>query len=279
VIPVLRALLVGAAAWAAIGQTVPQTAASRFALVSVFDSRGRALVDVGPDDFVVQERGESREILDVRVADYPIVVALDNGLLGRTDFPSVQKAAGRFLDRLGPRAIALVSMGGPPQLIASFDEERHSVLAHLEVVTAGSTADAQPLKAAALAAQTIRQTGTLFSALLLMTVSPVEVTGPAADDLIAPIVESRAIVHVVVHAVPGGAGVPIWRGLVEQTRGEYRAIYSSASYAPALDRLADRLTTELMVEYLVPVGSKPTDPRVGIRMPGARVRGLGVEPR
>jgi hypothetical protein len=261
---------------------VSQTAASRFALVSVVDPRGRALVDVGPDDFVVEEGGEPREILDVRVADYPIVVILDTGALGRADFPSMQKAAARFLDRLGPRPVAIVSMDGPPKLIASFDEERHGVLTHLEAVTAASASDAepaQPLRAAALGALTIRESGTLFSALLLVTVSPVEVTGSAAEDLIAPIVDSRAVVHVVARAVPAGSGAPFWRGLAEQTQGEYTAIYSSASYVPALDRLANRLTTELMVEYLVPVGSKPTDPKVGIRMPGARVRGLGVEPR
>ena len=31
----------------------------------------------------------------------------------------------------------------------------------------------------------------------------------------------------------------------------------------------------MMIEYLVPVGSKPIDVKVGVRIPGARVRGLG----
>ena len=52
-----------------------------------------------------------------------------------------------------------------------------------------------------------------------------------------------------------------------------------AYLAMTLDRLADRLSTEMMVEYLVPNGSKPVDVRVGVRIPGARVRGLGVAPR
>lgn len=46
-----------------------------------------------------------------------------------------------------------------------------------------------------------------------------------------------------------------------------------------LDRLADRLTSEMLIEYLVPVGSKPNDVKVGVRIAGARVRGLGVAPR
>ena len=39
------------------------------------------------------------------------------------------------------------------------------------------------------------------------------------------------------------------------------------------------VTSEMMIEYLVPVGSKPNDVRVGVRVVGAKVRGLGVAPR
>ena len=69
------------------------------------------------------------------------------------------------------------------------------------------------------------------------------------------------------------------RSLADQTRGGFTVIYSPASYQSAIDRLADRLVGELMVEYLVPSGSKPIDVKVGVRMPGARIRGLGVAPR
>ena len=65
----------------------------------------------------------------------------------------------------------------------------------------------------------------------------------------------------------------------QQTHGEFTTIYAAASYQSALDRLADRMSSEMMIEYLVPVGSKPNDVKVGIRVLGARVRGLGVAPR
>ena len=77
----------------------------------------------------------------------------------------------------------------------------------------------------------------------------------------------------------GGPGPGVALVLAEQTHGEFTTIYSAASYQAALDRLADRLTSELLVEYLVPVGSKPNDVKVGVRMVGAHVRGLGVAPR
>jgi hypothetical protein len=34
-----------------------------------------------------------------------------------------------------------------------------------------------------------------------------------------------------------------------------------------------------MIEYLVPVGSKSNDVKLGVRIIGARVRGLGVAPK
>jgi hypothetical protein len=70
-----------------------------------------------------------------------------------------------------------------------------------------------------------------------------------------------------------------FRSIAQQMHGDYTEIYASPSYQPALDRLVTRLTSELLVEYIVPVGSKPLDVTIGVRIPGARVRGLGVAPR
>ena len=67
------------------------------------------------------------------------------------------------------------------------------------------------------------------------------------------------------------------RALADQTHGQFIPIYTSASYQVALDHLADRLATEVMVEYLVPPGSSSgNDVQLGVRIPGARVKGLGA---
>jgi hypothetical protein len=47
------------------------------------------------------------------------------------------------------------------------------------------------------------------------------------------------------------------RALAQQTHGEFTTIYSAASFQAALDRLADRMTSEMMIEYIVPVGRSP----------------------
>jgi hypothetical protein len=67
------------------------------------------------------------------------------------------------------------------------------------------------------------------------------------------------------------------RTLADRSGGRHLMIYSSASFQVALDQLADRLGRELLVEYLTPVGGADEgEVRVGVKVPGARVRGLGV---
>lgn len=278
VIPVVLALA------AALAANVSQTGASRVALASVTDPRNKPLVDVSADDFVIQEAGVPREILSVRPADYPIVVMLDTGSEARGDFPLMQKAAVHFIERIGQRPIALGTFGDAPKMLTTFEDERQTVLAKLAGIAPDTPAGSLLLQGTALAGQTIQATGTLFSAIVILSATSADASRNPADEMIARVVDSNAILHVVANR-PGqtaGGGLrsnQALRALAEQSRGELTVVYSASSYQAALDRLADRLTSEMMIEYLVPVGSKPNDVKVGVRIVGARVRGLGVAPR
>lgn len=271
-------LVILAAGIGRAGLVAQQQAANRFALALVYDGRGKSIVDVGLDDFVVQEDNVNRDVLDVRVADYPVVLVLDNGAAARDDFPFIKAAMLRLLERLGPRPLAIVTTAEPPQLIASFDDERESLAATIDTLEVSASA-AQPLRAAALAARTLADTGTLFSTIVMTVASPVETGGTVAEELIAPVVDSRAVLHVVGDDRLVGATAATLRGLARQTRGGYTPVFAPASYTPALERVVGRLTTEMLIEYLVPAGSRANDPKIGVRIPGARVQGLGVAPR
>jgi len=290
VIPRVLVLAVALSAAPVLSQTTPpaadsQTGASRFALVTVLDPRGRPVVDVGVDDFVVQEAGAAREVLSVRPADYPVVVMLDTGVDARADFGMMRKAAEHFIDRVGPRPLAIGTFGGTPAMIAGFEDERSDATARLAELAPANNSPSALLQGTALAAQTIRNSGALFAALVVLSAAPLDSSQTAPDEMMAAIVDSGAILHVVANrsaqstASSGFRPTAALRALAEQSRGEYTTIYSAASYQSALDRLAERLTTEMLVEYLVPVGSKPNDVKLGIRLAGARVRGLGVAPR
>jgi hypothetical protein len=279
VIPVLMALAIVMQSAA----PVSQTGASRVALATVMDPRNRPLVDVSADDFVIQEAGTAREILSIRPADYPIVILFDTGAAARDDVPSIRKAIERFIDRIGQRPIAVGTFGDVPAMLTTFEDDRSAIAPKLDAAVANPHGDSLLTRGAALAGQMIRAVSPLFSAIVILSAAPLGDTPDAGEEVIAPIIDSGAAVHVIANrsASSGAAsrGAVAIRSLAEQTHGEFTSIYSSASYQAALDRLADRLTAEMMVEYLVPPGSKPSDVKVGVRIPGARVRGLGVAPR
>jgi hypothetical protein len=281
VIPVVLAL---ALTLAASDSLPPQTGASRVALATITDPRNRPLVDVGVDDFVIQEAGIAREVLSLRPADYPIVVLFDTGAGARDDIALIRKAVERFIDRIGQRPVAVGTIGDPPVMLTTFEDDRAAIGPKIEAAIANPQGGSVLTRGAALAGRVIRAIGPLFSAIVIVSATPLGDVPDTPEEVLAPIIDSGAAVHVIANraASPSGEAwraVPAIRSLAEQTHGEFTAIYSAASYQAALDRLADRLTTEMMIEYLVPPGSKPIDVRVGVRIPGARVRGLGVAPR
>lgn len=263
-----------------------QTGASRTALAIVLDAKSHPIVDLGADDFVIQEGGQAREVLSVRIADYPVVVMLDNGSDARTDFALMRKAVERFVERLGPRPIAIGTVGDPAKMLTTFDDDRQKIVEALEGLDVVPTARSMLLQGTAVGADAIRATGTIFSALVVLSATPSDGSRRSADELIASVVDSRAVLHVIANRatqIVGQLGQirsgQALRSIAEQTRGQFTVIYSPASYQAALDHLSDRLTSEMMVEYLVPPDSKPVDVRVGVRVAGAKVRGLGVGPR
>jgi hypothetical protein len=282
--PLMLTLAAALAVHAALDTAGPQIGASRVALASITDPRNRPLVDVGADDFVIQEGGTAREILSVRPADYPLVVLVDTGVDARADLPVMQKAVLHFIERIGQRPLALGTFGDMPKILATFEDDRQTVMAKLAGIAADMGGGSLLLQGAALAGETIRATGTLFSAIVIVSATSIDSSRNRPDEMVAAVVDSGAILHVIANRPGQSAGDSLrpgstLRALAEQSHGEFTVIYSASSYQAALDRLADRLTTEMMIEYLVPVGSKPNDVKVGVRIVGAKVRGLGVAPR
>jgi hypothetical protein len=259
-----------------------QTTAARVLLAAVVDTRNRPVVDVGADDFVITEGGQPRDVLDVHVADYPVVVLIDDGPeQGATPVLAPMKAAVvRFISRIGQRPVAVGTLSRPEPLVATFDDKRAEVFARVERL-AVTPSDAAPLQAVAQAAQLLQETGAPFSAIVIVTSRAVEGADSLSAERLPFILESGATIHVVAgrlrHTEDRSPAAPdMLRGLADQTLGQYTGIFATASYAIALDRLADRMATELMIEYLVPPGPPAGDVRVGARVAGARVIGLGV---
>jgi hypothetical protein len=259
-------------------------ASGRILLATVVDTTGKTQVDFGVDDFVIQEGGDEREVLDVHVADYPVVVLIDD-VPESTDLAPMTSAVARFVTRIGERPVAIGTLSNPSALVASLEDSREDVLERVTKMTS-KPGEASTLPSVAHAAGVLQDTGSPFSAIVVVTGRAIDARIPVEGDLLPSIVDSGAAVHVVesqashVDATDANLGdvVPdLLRVLADQTHGQYTTIFSSVSYGAALDRLADKLSAELMIQYLIPPGEAGGDVRVGVRRPGSRVVGLGVK--
>jgi len=256
-----------------------QAAAARTVLATVLNSRNQPMVDVEVDDFVVRESGQPREVLSVHIADYPIALLIDNSGAAQGDLEDIKATAVRFITRIGDRPVAVWTFGGQPAEVASFADDRQTLLERVRGIAGQS--DAAPsatMQAVANAAGSIRGLGAPFSSIVVLSAGGASPAG-APTALLAGILDSRAMVHVVEHrpatAVQRGGGD--LQSLAGQTRGQFTSIFSSASFQVALDRLADQLASELMIDYIVQGNAPPKeDVTVGVKIPGARVVGMGV---
>jgi len=248
-------------------------------LATVVDRNGKSTVAVDADDFVIEEGRDEREVLAVRVADYPLAVLIDNGSASKANLTAMQQAAARFVARVGQRPVAVGTLASPALLVASFDDDRERVLDQLGTLAAAPTPALTPLAAVTKVAQLIAETETPFSAVVILAARPVDPSEQGASDRMTPILESGATVHVVAlrsSGIPPEGEQDLLKDLAIQTKGQHVAIYTPASFAVALDRLADRLSSEILIDYLVPAGDAARDVRVGVKIPGARVTALGV---
>jgi hypothetical protein len=260
---------------------------SRLVLASVSDGQNHPLVDLGPDDFVISENDDAREVVTVYPADYPIVVLIDNSTDARSDLQAIRSAVRRFLSRIGQRFVAIGTLANPPAMLTELNDDRSAVLAALDRLTVSPTTVLMPIEAVAGAAQKVRENGSPFSGIVVVSAHQIDATAPQNTRLLPEIFESSAIVHVVSRSAPataprGRAYSPrleadLLRDLADQTRGYFVTVFSAPSYGVALNNLADRLSTEMIVEYLASPGPLPPgEVRVGVKVPGAHVRGLGV---
>ena len=253
-------------------------ASGRILLASVVDTSGRTQVDFGVDDFVIKEAGDEREVLDVHVADYPIVVLIDDDSQS-SDLGPIKAAIARFVARVGERPFGVGTLSAPTEFVASLEHTREELLERVAKMAAKPGSPAT-LPAVAHAARALQETGSPFSAIVVVTGRAIDARVPVEGDLLPAITESGATVHVVESQPDATQNEPVpdlLRVLADQTHGQYTPIFTSASYGTALDRLADRLSAELMIQYLVPPGEQGGDVQVGVRRPGSRVVGLGVK--
>jgi hypothetical protein len=270
------------------GATAPlspsQAGASRVLLVEVFGPGNQALVGLESADFAIDEGGEPRDVFAAYPADYPVVILVDDTPPDE-EVDAIRSAAEHLIERIGQRPIVVGTLSSP-SLLTSFDDDRAALLQKLRALRRSvASAPTMPHDGLTAAVGALRDADAVFASIIVVASRPEEAAAEGGGPALAPVLQSGAIVHAVIRnprpmppAAPSPPGRPaLIRELADQTGGQYVTIYSMGSYRVALDRIADRLAGETILEYMVPEGSVAGGAvRVGVRIPGARVRGLAL---
>src|SRR5712692_1112575 len=136
---------------------VSQASIDRTVLCAVFGPQGQRIVTLEPDDFLVREAGRAREVLDAHIADYPVLVIIDDNPAVTGDFETIRKAAVDFVRRLGERPVAVATLTNPDALLATFDDSRDVRMRKMGALAPRrSAAPVQALQSIATAVRAIR---------------------------------------------------------------------------------------------------------------------------
>jgi len=273
---------------------------SRVALVSVLSRDGDPVMDLAVDDFIVEDGGRRAEPVNVTPAAYPVAVVVDTSSFARSEFQPLRDAVHQFIDSLSGRDVALYSAGVPAMMVVDFTRDLGRVQDAVEHLFAQPDGTARYYDAVTEAAGHVRERHESVSRIVLVTAGGPETSSTSPREVLHAVQASRSIVDIVdlrdISKVrmsvtdPRGRNAPmhvdrtgvgderVLQALSEKTRGHYERIFSASAYATTLDRVRRQLLSEVVLEYAVPTGSS-RQLKLGVRLPGAIVSGIGLNRR
>jgi len=273
------------------------TLESRFALVSAADREGAPMLGLAADDFVVEDAGARCEVLGVTPASYPVAIIVDTSSFARSDFQQLRDAVHQFIGALSGRDVALFASGAMPTRVVDFTRGMGQLEEGIAHTFAQPGSAPRILDAIADAARDLRERRSTITRIVVVSAGGPDSSARAPRAVLDAVVASRSIVDVIdlqqTHRRSNPADerssktvIPselrsdndaaLLHALSKRTLGIYERIVTPSGYAASLQKVRGQILSEVVVEYAATSGSA-RNLRVGVRLPGAVVRGIAVE--
>lgn len=273
---------------------------TRFVMASVLDQAQSPVFGLTPGDFIVEENGARRDVLEVRPANYPIAVLLDTSAGARQNFMQMRKAVADFAARFSGRPMSLTTFGDVPSRVVSFsDEGTKGVATAVDGLFARPDMESHVMDGMIQVAKDLQKLDSPLCVMVVVSAGGMDQSRRAPVDVLRPVLAAHTRVEVRETRSPRAAGYlkrprlrldtsnarteatqglsEFMRAITERTGGRYELVFSGGGFEGALRELANELSAEVIVEYIVPDGAPPSkDLKVGVDIPGATVRGLGL---
>ena len=270
---------------------------TRLALVSVIDKDGAAVIGLEPADLIVEEGTASGQVLAVTPALYPVAVILDTSSFARDDFQPLRDAARHFIGTLSARDVVLYTSGTPATLLVDFTKDLGTVQGAVDHTFAQPTGTPHRFDAMIDAAHHLREREARVTRMVVLSAGGPDSSARTPKDVLDAILASRSIVDVIDLRQTRAAGssnaagtlnpraltprlrsdtdADVLLALSTRTLGRYERIVAASGYGPMLDKVRTQLLSEVLVEYVVPRDAHGL--KVGVRLPGVVVRGVGLD--
>ena len=279
--------------WTLASQPPTTATVTRYALARVLAESGKPLLNApASDDLVVEEDGERRTVISVAPAAYPVAVLLDTSGFARDDFFRLREAATHFVRSLRDREVAVYTFGDRSARLTPFTRDTKALARAVETTFAADGGEVHVIDAFIEAAEEIGRLTPMVSTIVVVSGGGRDRSRRNLQDLREPLSRSHAIVRVVDRRRPqastarsGGrdqavqtalGDEDILREFVERTQGQFIQIAGASGYQAALDQALEQMASEWIVAYEGLAQPHSRSVRLGIRLPGATIRGIGL---
>jgi VWFA-related protein len=283
-------------AWSLAAGIAPQAlraqagSRERTLFVSTADGKGEPVEGLGPNDFVVREDGQRREILRVSRAVEPIDIALlvDTSAAARNAVSSLRMALTSFVGLMAPdNQIAIVGLADRPTILTDYTSNRGLLDKAIGRVFSMSSSGMTLLDAIWEVSNGLKRREATRAVIVPVITNGAEFTNRYARDVIATVHDAGAGLHAIVVGVIDGTDLTDRERaqvLDEGTRttgGQHVTLLTDSALDQALRRLARELTSQYKVVYGRPESLIPPEKievasgRAGVTMRGTPARGQG----
>jgi len=283
-------------AWSLAAGIAPQAlhaqagSRERTLFVSTADGKGEPVEGLGPDDFVVREDGQRREILRVSRAIEPIDIALlvDTSAAARNAVSPLRMALTSFVGLMAPdNQIAIVGLADRPTILTDYTSNRGLLDKAIGRVFSMSSSGMTLLDAIWEVSSGLKRREATRAVIVPVITNGAEFTNRYARDVIGAVHDAGAGLHAIVVGVIDGTDLidrERAQVLDEGTRttgGQHVTLLTDSALDQALRRLARELTSQYKVVYGRPESLIPPEKievasgRTGVTMRGTPARGQG----
>jgi hypothetical protein len=279
-----------AAAWLSLGNQQPST---QLLLASATDRDGNTILDLSPEDFLIEEGGRRCEAVDVKPASYPVAIVVDTSGFARDPLMSMRRALHVFVGSLSGRPVAFYTSGAPPARLVDFTTDVTRLDQAVDHLFASRTSGARPYDAVTMAADDLKTLNASVTMIVVLSSGGPDNSAVGPRAMQDAVNRARAVVNVVdFRTVRASSGLShqgrpasivsedlYLSALAQATRGTYDRISQEGGYQVGLERIRHLLEAEVVVEYAPAPDAPSHELKVGVRLPGVTIRALGLDSR